>query len=184
MGKPHPLAEQCTATSKATGQRCRIRVIGGGPCRVHGGAAPQVARAREARIIAAEAARDLPVTAADAADVLTSAMNDAHSLLQRIKQNIADGRFSEADMRVLGDWVDRVARISKLVVDSGVQERRFELEAAQARMVVATFERALARSNFTDAQKHEFKVIAAEEFLAIEGPGEQVERRAIEGQPW
>lgn len=171
MGKPHPLAEQCTATCKATGERCRIRVIGGGPCRVHGGAAPQVARAREARIIAAEAAREAPVSMADAADVLTSAMNDAHSLLQRIKQNIVNGRVTDGDLRALGEWVDRAARISKLVVDAGIEERQVRLAEAQGLVLAAIVKRIFARLELGGDQLLEANAIAAQEFRAIGAGG-------------
>jgi len=144
MTKPNPLAEQCTATSKATGQRCRIRVVGGGPCRLHGGAAPQVRAAREVRILTAEAAREAPKSSADSVDVLTSAMNDAHSLLQRLKVNIAGGQLTAADLTALGDWVDRAARISKLVVDAGIEERRVQIAAADGRILAGVIQRSFA----------------------------------------
>lgn len=143
MAKRHPLAEQCSATSKATGQRCRIRVIGGGPCRLHGGAAPQVVAAREARIVAAEAAMEAPKTTAEAADVLLGAMNDAHSILQRLKQNIADGRVTVADLDALGQWVDRASRTAKVVVDVGLEERRVRISEEQGQQLAEAIHRIL-----------------------------------------
>lgn len=135
--------EQCTATAKGTGRRCARIVIGGGVCVMHGGNAPQVKAAREARIVAAEAALEAPRSAADAADVLTSAMNDSHSLLQRLKSNIADGRVTVADLTALGDWVDRAARISKLVVDAGIEERRTRVSEAQGQLLVVAIQQIL-----------------------------------------
>lgn len=59
MPKQHPLSERCTATSKRTGQRCQLTVIGGGVCFMHGGKAPQVAAKREERIVAFEAKAEI-----------------------------------------------------------------------------------------------------------------------------
>lgn len=168
----HPLSEQCSATSKATGQRCQRHVIGGGVCWVHGGAAPQVARAREARIIAAEAAREAPVSMADAADVLTSAMNDAHALLQRIKENIANGRVTDGDLRALGEWVDRAARISKLVVDAGIEERQVRLAERHGQLlagvVIRILDGLLKAQHLNQAGREFANTLAAQEFRAIE----------------
>ncbi|MFI5729172.1 hypothetical protein ACIA49_03560 [Kribbella sp. NPDC051587] len=59
MSNPHPLGDQCTATSKATGNRCRRRVIGGGVCIVHGGRAPRVAAKRQERIVTWESQTEI-----------------------------------------------------------------------------------------------------------------------------
>ena len=44
-------SQQCEATSKRSGRRCRRRVVGASVCITHGGKAPQVAARREARIL-------------------------------------------------------------------------------------------------------------------------------------
>ena len=127
--------EQCTATSKRSGDRCKRLVVGGGVCVMHGGNAPQVRVRREARILAAEAAQEAPVTAADAADVMLAAMNDSHGLLQRLKANIASGQVQVSDLSALGDWIDRAARISKMVADAGIEERRMKLTEGQGQLI-------------------------------------------------
>jgi hypothetical protein len=44
---------QCTAKSKSTGKQCaRDAIAGGNVCRVHGGAAPQVKRSAQERLLA------------------------------------------------------------------------------------------------------------------------------------
>lgn len=144
MSEPHPLADWCTATSKSTGERCRIRVIGGGPCRLHGGSAPQVRAKREARILAAEAQLEVPVTAEDSANVLTSAMNDAHAILQRLKVNIAQGRLEVGDLTALGEWIDRVTRVGKAVSDAGIDERQVRLAEDQGRLVALVIKSSFA----------------------------------------
>lgn len=72
-------------------------------------------------------------------------------------------------------WYELWARERKHLVDvaaacvkAGIEERRIQLETRQAQVVVATFERALLRAALSDEQRHELKVIAAEEFMAIE----------------
>lgn len=167
MPRPHPLAEQCTATAKGSGERCQLRVIGGGVCRVHGGAAPQVQTAREARIVAAEAAREAPRTAAEAADVLTGAMNDAHSLLQRLKQNIAAGRVTGADLDALGAWVDRSARIAKLVVDANIEERRTKITEAQGLVIAGVIKQVLADLMLSDEQQARVPIVVPRALLAV-----------------
>lgn len=59
MTAAHPLSQQCTATSKATGHRCRRQVVGAAVCIVHGGRAPQVAAKREERVVAWEAQAEI-----------------------------------------------------------------------------------------------------------------------------
>lgn len=47
------VARRCTATSKQSGQRCRRRpIVGGSVCVMHGGGAPQVRAAADARLLA------------------------------------------------------------------------------------------------------------------------------------
>jgi hypothetical protein len=50
----HPLTQQCEATSKATGQRCRRRVTAAPVCAVHGQNA-NVKASRERRLVEFEA---------------------------------------------------------------------------------------------------------------------------------
>jgi hypothetical protein len=172
-GDAHPLAEQCPAKSKRTGERCQLRVIGGGPCRWHGGNAPQVRAAREARIVAAEAAREAPRSAADAADVLTSAMNDAHALKERLKENLAAGRITEMQaFSALGEWVDRSARISKLVVDAGIEERQVRLAESAVDQVVQVVNMILDDLGLDARQRDLVPVVVPRAFRSIPPPRE------------
>jgi hypothetical protein len=143
----HPLSERCTARSKRTGLQCQQWVIGGGPCRAHGGNAPQVKAKREQRIVLAEARaemelrqRDEPAGGRDdrsAEVVLLDLLKDAEATLQHLKANFAaeqaSGAISPAIMILIGDWFDRVMRISKTVLDGNVEERLEQRRAALAR---------------------------------------------------
>lgn len=101
---------QCSATSKATGERCRCRPIRGGTVsHKHGGSAPQVKRKAAERIRAA---------ADDAASYLVRWMAD-EAVDKRLRVQIAQ------------DLLDR-AGISKTQT-VGVEVRKFEqmLDAGQ-----------------------------------------------------
>lgn len=168
-GRAHPSvpSEQCTATSRRSGERCKRMVVGGGVCPMHGGSAPQVKAAKEARILAAEASAAAPMTRADAADVLTSAMNDSHALLQRLKENIASGRVTSADLKALGDWVDRAARVSKMVVDAGIEERRTQIAEHEGQLIAAVIQRILARLQLTPEQQGMVSTVVPQELRAV-----------------
>jgi hypothetical protein len=128
-------AEQCTAKAKGTQQRCQRLVMGGGVCIVHGGRAPQVNAAREARVVAALAQMSSGVTEArDPGEALVSAAVDADAIVQRLKSSMDAGEeFRPGELRALGDWLDRVARISKTVIDARVDERKVRVTELQHR---------------------------------------------------
>ncbi|MFD8556802.1 hypothetical protein ACFV1N_05875 [Streptosporangium canum] len=134
---PRLKGEQCTATSKATGERCRLRVVGGGVCRVHGGAAPQVAAAREARVVALQAsASSAPVVVRDPATALYGAAQDADEVVQRLKATIAErGGLDAASLEAFGTWLDRVSRLSKAVIDSGAHKHQVVLAERQGMLL-------------------------------------------------
>lgn len=138
--KQHPLSEQCPATSKRTGERCQLRVIGGGPCRFHGGSAPQVAAARERRIVLGEAAMAGGGEARSPHEVMLGAMADADAILQQLKH----GDLSKRELLTLvGEWADRSTRISKTVLDAKIDERKVELDQQKAAIVVSAMRAAI-----------------------------------------
>ncbi|MFC0623218.1 hypothetical protein [Kribbella deserti] len=129
----HPLSEQCTATSKRTGLRCQLTVIGGGPCFMHGGKAPQVVAKREARIAVWEAQqRQAPIEVRDPADALLAAAETADELMQRLRRELAEhGTLSPALLTAVGEWLDRSSRLNKTVLDARIDERRTRINEAQ-----------------------------------------------------
>ena len=135
----HPLSEQCTAKSKRSGQQCRHFVIGGGVCHLHGGKAPQVAAAREARIIAAQAQASGEVTVyRDPGEALVSAAVDADQIVQKLKRALESGEQIKAgELRALGEWLDRTGRLAKTVLDARVDERKVRITELQHRELFA-----------------------------------------------
>jgi hypothetical protein len=104
-------------------------VLGGGPCYLHGGRAPQVAARREQRVLLAEAQTVAPtVVMAEPEEVLLGAMHDANATLQAIKGQLSElrasaGAVNPALLVLIGDWLDRVARIGKIIVDGEIAEK-------------------------------------------------------------
>lgn len=143
---------QCKATAKGSGQRCRRRPIAGGTvCRAHGGAAPQV-KARAARGLAARAVtadamavlaleglepveRPLDALAALAAESL--AMKTA--LAARV--NALDGMTNTSgqgvetlrvEVALYERALDRGARFLDLLTRAGFEERRTAISERDA----------------------------------------------------
>jgi hypothetical protein len=142
----HPLAEQCTAKSKRSGQRCQHFVIGGGPCHLHGGKSPRAAAAREARIIAAQAHASGAVTEyRDPGEALVSAAVDADRIVQLLKRSLESGETLKAgELRSLGEWLDRTGRLAKTVLDARVDERKVRITELQHRELFAIIGAVLA----------------------------------------
>ncbi|MGD7707251.1 hypothetical protein [Microlunatus sp. Y2014] len=158
MALKHPLSEQCTATSKRSGVRCKQNVIGGGVCPAHGGKAPQVKAKREARIMVAEAAmRGVPVVDRSPGEALLAAARDADAILQRLKAQADGDRLDRASLGALGEWIDRTARVTKTVVESKVDEavvqRQQAITMGQAEEMAALLAHALNAARLTESQK-------------------------------
>lgn len=123
----HPLGEQCSATSKRSGKRCRRRVIGGGVCIMHGGKAKQVRARAEQRILLYEAEQkagppepELPEPTAD--ETLVAVLRDVRTTLQHLRVGMAVNA-SPTLLALLGDWLDRADRISRSVIITRAEER-------------------------------------------------------------
>ncbi|MCU1613130.1 MAG: hypothetical protein JWO98_670, partial [Frankiales bacterium] len=121
-------------------ERCRRRVPGGGVCRFHGGAAVQVERRREARLVVA-AARTMyseDFAEREPGEVLLAAVRDVDAIVQQIKRQVERREeLTGTDLLALGDWLDRAAKLSKAALDAGVQERQVRLAEQQGQLLAA-----------------------------------------------
>lgn len=129
MNQP-ALSSQCTARAKATGVQCRRMVVGGGVCVKHGGGAPQVRAAREARILAARAARVYGpyVEERSPAEALMAAGRSLDFGLQALERLAADGGVVDpAVFREMRAAATESGRMAKLIQDAGLDERRLHL---------------------------------------------------------
>ena len=103
-------------------------VVGGGVCVKHGGGAPQVRAAREARILAARAAAYGEVVDRSPAEALVAAQSSLDASLQRLEAFAgAGGGASPLLLREIRASAEASGRMSKLVQDAGLDERRLHL---------------------------------------------------------
>jgi hypothetical protein len=152
----HPLAEQCSATSKASGKRCQRRVIGGGPCIMHGGKARQVKARREQRILVWQAEqRTLPPIVEPeleptADEILIGLLRDVRRTFEHVKAGLvgnSDPSALATWLSVMGEWADRLDRVSKsaivLNVEARITERETHVTGDQVRVLTGVLDRVL-----------------------------------------
>jgi hypothetical protein len=150
----HPLSQQCGAMAKGTGARCEHWVIAAPVCHVHGGAAGQVRAKREGRILEWQAAAGSATEPRDPSQALLAAARDADAISQRLRRALAAGETSPSVLlSTVGEWLDRVARLSKLVVDARLDERRAALDAERAQLVRIALQRAVAAAELDAATR-------------------------------
>lgn len=164
---------QCTARSKQTGEQCKRLVRGGGVCRWHGGAAPQVERHREIRIVKYEAHQEAAEQGfpppRDAAEALMSALSDSDAVVQKLKEMIGSGVFDPAQIEALGSWLDRVGRLSKLVIDSKLDERKVRRDEQTAKMIADAIRGVLAELELTPEQQRLVPIVVPRQLRVIAG---------------
>lgn len=180
---PPPDERRCVATSKETGERCRLaHPPGGTVCtRYHGGGAPQVraktkAREEKRRAEAMVATYGLPIDIAPQDAILAEVHRCAGSIawiesrLQdlspsdliwgttKVKTGGDDrGTTEEAVPHVLlkiyQDERDRLVRVCAVALRAGIEERQVKLAESQGAMVVKALRAILADLQLTAAQK-------------------------------
>lgn len=150
----NPLSEQCPAMSKRSRRRCQRMVVGGGVCSMHGGRAPQVAAKREARIVTAAAQlAGEPWDERDPGEALMAAASDADALVQRLKRQLVTAeQVDHASLTALGEWIDRVGRLSKVVLDARIDERRMRVSERQGTQIAGVIKAILSDLNLTPEQ--------------------------------
>ena len=168
--------EQCIATAKTSGARCKRTAIPGGTvCRYHGGSAPQVRRSAERRLARdrayGEAGRlmelmgESTAESADPLSTLLEAVARSRMMARAFEVLVAEldtanrievsededgGRYIKPGVLALthlGDltthpyveqlrtWTVEAARISKLALDAGVEERKVQLAEEQGNLL-------------------------------------------------
>jgi hypothetical protein len=131
-------AEQCRATAKVTGQRCRRLVVGASVCIVHGQNART--KAKRARAIAlAEALAADPRRDPD--EVLRDVLHTSDYLMRKARAEVDADRPTAATMLKLVEVTETAGRWAKTALDAGVAERSIHLAERQGAMVAAVLER-------------------------------------------
>lgn len=167
-----PESQQCRATSKATGNRCRNIVPNGAVvCRFHGGMAPQALAMQQNRMtrrkaeqIAATSWLSLKPHTLKVLDELEEnakrmlAFRNAVEELVSLEQDKLryEGKTGEQIRGEVTLYTTALRDVHKMLVDIerlGIANKRLELEKAQAILVAKAFRDAI--SDLTDVQKLE-----------------------------
>jgi hypothetical protein len=160
----HPLGEQCSATSKRSGKRCQRRVIGGGPCIMHGGKARQVKARREQRVLLYEAQAKAappvvePEPEPTADETLIAVLADVRRILRQLRAEL-DSNPSPQLFILLGDWLDRCDRISRSVIvtnaEARVEQRKAAVTQVQADTLATAMHLGVTASDLSARQRVE-----------------------------
>jgi hypothetical protein len=120
-----PDRARCTARANRTGKRCRRAAISGGRvCPTHGGRAPQVKQRAGQRAALQRAAELLgPDVTADPAKVLVAAVRSAAALLGAAEAALLAEEPDANALHQLGEAALLAGRLSKLALDSGIEQR-------------------------------------------------------------
>lgn len=78
-----------------------------------------------------------------------------------------DGSIAEARMTLYAQWVDRAARVAKMALDAGIEERLVRLAEGQATLIVQTLRNVLAQLDLTPEQLAKAQTLAASEFRLL-----------------
>ena len=73
-------------------------------------------------------------------------------------------------MRLYGEWVDRLAKISKMALDAGIEERTVRVAEEMGTFIVATVNRVLVRIGTPKDKIIEARSLLAAEFRAVRDP--------------
>lgn len=150
----------CGRRTNAGGQ-CAIRVRGGGPCRVHGGAAPQVKRKRLERIALAEALAADPRR--HPSEVLGDVLHQADHLMRRAREEVDAEKPTAETMVKLLDLTEHAGRWAKTSLDAEVDQRQTRVLEAQAAALAAVITRVLDRLELSLEQRELVTVVVPEE---------------------
>lgn len=143
--------ERCSARAKGSGEQCRLMVRGGGVCRVHGGAAPQVRRRRLERVALAEALASSPRR--HPGEVLLDALHTADVLARDARARVAGGLPSAEAVLALVEAIERAARLAKTTMDADVDQRHAKVAEQHIDTLEAVLRRALELAGLTDGQR-------------------------------
>lgn len=181
---------RCSAKSKQSGERCkRAPIVGGTVCVMHGGKAPAVQAAAEARVVEAAAVKVLskvwdpqakPVTNAvaamqklagqteQAADVLGSRIGSGEPACEECGRGDLAMNSAEAVawLRVLREHRQLLEAMERL----GIAERYLQFEEAQASQIVAAATGAIAEIGLSPEDRERFLGM----FLELLAPGPTV----------
>jgi hypothetical protein len=167
MAARHPLAEQCTAKAKGTGQRCNRRVIGGGVCVMHGETRAGRAKRMERVALLEELAR-APHRHPGA--VLLDAVHTCDVLVQQAKTELAERGVTRKTVRALVDATIRAAALARSALNAEAEDRAARFGEHQVRAIDGALTKFLRRLNLAGDADARAALAAALEDVAEGDP--------------
>lgn len=168
---------KCAGHSKQTGEPCGSGNVrpGGLVCKSHGGDSPQAIRAaeeRERRRIITEVYEADPQAAVAAygteaitdpldllSKLLAAAVHHMDAMGQRVNaleeiryESKAGGEQIRAEVKLFTGAMDRAAKLADMLIRSGFEKRRLELDEQTAALFVTAMQRVCARLELTPEQ--------------------------------
>lgn len=157
----HSMTEQCPATSKRSGERCKRWVIGGGPCPIHGGKAPQVEAKRLERIELGEALARSPRRSPW--EVLADVLHTADVVAQAARADVEGGNVTPQTVFLLTDAIERAGRWAKTALDAGVDERQTRVAEREGAILASVIRAILGRLDLSPAQEAMVTIVVPQE---------------------
>ncbi len=190
----------CGADSRRLGRKCERPAgwgtdhVGYGPCKLHGGTLKGVrAQAHKTMIMEemqgtfganmpvdihpTDALLELVKMTAGYVRWLNKEVGDLASVTQYNKQT--GGKDTDALVRMLGEYTDRLARFSKMALDAGVEERMVRLAEQQGDLIAIVIVDLLDSLNLTVPQR-EVAPQLVREALGRLSDGEVIEAELVE----
>lgn len=178
---------QCIAKVHATGLQCRKSAIAGATvCLAHGARAPQVRAAAARRVARAELEGEVGrLLEQMGADPVPDLIDGLLIAVEHCARMVAVYRIVAAGRGVLGvnrhgeevadpgvveyrNWLDQYARLTKLALDAGIDERRIRISEAQSQGLFGCIERAFKRMAPPPGFVAEFGSVLADELRALD----------------
>lgn len=182
---PHCDMPRCNGTTSSG--RCRKQPIkGGAVCRTHGGSAPQVKAAAEARLLHRRAVLEAETLGLPREiDPHTALLEELHRTagavqwLAAVISDLERGHVAGDSvwLRLYADERDRLVKVAKTCVDVGIEERRVRLAESAGAQLAAVVRAVLDRLQLSDEQRLLALQVVPEEFRRLGDvvPGEVVE---------
>lgn len=169
-------SQQCSATSKRSGEQCRrLATKGTHVCMMHGAASARVKTAAAKRVALAEAlARG---EKRHPWEVLEDALHSADTLMADAMAGVQAGQLDAALVDKFVAAIERAHRMAKVNLDAGIDQRKLRLAEAQAGQMHQVFTRVLAQLGLTAEQKARVPELLKREIkgvLEIEGTAKAV----------